>query len=144
MQDHLGAAGCRKAYRIYNVAGLLCHGLSSSASSFEVGTRLCACTGTGTGTGVPVLRLWLGHRGCVLSTLHLHVLLPPPVRSHLDRLSQLVSGGQLAVVLDPHRFVGLSAVPEAVDLLQSGASSGKVVVQLASDLPAAPGAPAKL
>jgi len=69
---------------------------------------------------------------------------PTPVRSHLERLSQLVSGGQLAVVLDPHRFVGLSAVPEAVELLQSGASSGKVVVQLSQDLPAAPGAPAKL
>jgi NADPH-dependent curcumin reductase CurA len=56
-------------------------------------------------------------------------------RSHLQRLCQLVSEGQLAVVLDPHRFVGLSAVPDAVDLLQSGASSGKVVVQLSSSLP---------
>jgi NADPH-dependent curcumin reductase CurA len=49
-----------------------------------------------------------------------------------------VSDGQLAVVLDPHKFVGLSSVPEAVDLLQSGASNGKVVVQLSHSLPVAP------
>lgn len=71
-------------------------------------------------------------------------MLPPPLpglrscRSHLQRLCQLVSDGQLAVVLDPHRFVGLAAVPEAVDLLQSGSSSGKVVVQLSSSLPDTP------
>lgn len=48
--------------------------------------------------------------------------------------------GQLAVVLDPHSFVGLAAVPDAVDLLQSGSSSGKVVVQLSSSLPDTPSA----
>jgi NADPH-dependent curcumin reductase CurA len=56
----------------------------------------------------------------------------------LQRLCALVSEGQLAVVLDPHRFVGLGAVPAAVDLLQSGSSSGKVVVQLSDRLPDAP------
>jgi NADPH-dependent curcumin reductase CurA len=59
-------------------------------------------------------------------------------RSHLQRLCQLVSDGQLAVVLDPHRFEGLPAVPEAVELLQSGSSSGKVVVQLSNSLPDGP------
>jgi NADPH-dependent curcumin reductase CurA len=49
-----------------------------------------------------------------------------------------VSDGRLAVVLDPHSFVGLAAVPEAVDLLQSGSSSGKVVVQLSNSLPDTP------
>lgn len=61
-------------------------------------------------------------------------------RDHLQRLCQLVTDGQLAVVLDPHRFVGLSEVPAAVDLLQSGNSSGKVVVQLSNRLPDAPAA----
>lgn len=41
------------------------------------------------------------------------------------------------MVLDPHRFVGLGSVPDGVQLLQSGASSGKVVVQLSEDLPVA-------
>lgn len=66
-------------------------------------------------------------------------------RSHLQRLCQLVSDGQLAVVLDTsRRFVGLSAVPDAVDLLQSGNSSGKVVVHLSTSLPDAAPAAAKL
>lgn len=56
-------------------------------------------------------------------------------RSHLQLLCQLVLDGQLAVVLDQHRYVGLSAVQDAVDLLQSGTSSGKVVVQLSNTLP---------
>ena len=33
--------------------------------------------------------------------------------------------------MDPRRFVGLEAVPDAVDHLQSGSSVGKVFVQLA-------------
>lgn len=60
-----------------------------------------------------------------------------PCRSHLSRLCGLVQSGQLAVALDSHssRFRGLAAVPDAVDRLQSGQSSGKVVVQLAEQLP---------
>jgi NADPH-dependent curcumin reductase CurA len=63
--------------------------------------------------------------------------------SHLQRLCGLVADGRLAVVLDSHRFVGLASVPDAVDLLQSGTSTGKIVVQLSEALPAA-GACAKL
>lgn len=63
-----------------------------------------------------------------------------PCRSHLQRLCALVSEGQLAVVLDPRRFVGLGTVPSAVAHLQSGSSSGKVVVQLSDRLPDAPAA----
>jgi NADPH-dependent curcumin reductase CurA len=47
-----------------------------------------------------------------------------------------VQSGQLAVALDSSRFKGLAAVPDAVQRLQSGGSSGKVVVQLADSLPA--------
>jgi len=44
--------------------------------------------------------------------------------------------------MDPRRFVGLKAVPDAVDWLQSGQSVGKVYVQLAPQLPAPAGAAA--
>jgi NADPH-dependent curcumin reductase CurA len=54
----------------------------------------------------------------------------------LARLCALVQSGQLAVALDSQQFKGLGAVPSAVQRLQSGASSGKVVVQLADSLPA--------
>jgi NADPH-dependent curcumin reductase CurA len=47
-------------------------------------------------------------------------------RQHLDKLIQLMLSGQLYVAVDARRFVGLSAVPDAVDHLQSGASMGKV------------------
>lgn len=44
--------------------------------------------------------------------------------------------------MDPRRFVGLEAVPDAVEHLQSGRSLGKVFVQLARQLP--PAAPSRL
>lgn len=65
------------------------------------------------------------------------------VRPYLQRLVDLVGAGQLAVALDPVPFTGLGAVADAVARLQSGASSGKVVVQLSRELPAV-GARAKL
>lgn len=37
--------------------------------------------------------------------------------------------------VDSTRFVGLASVPEAVNYLHSGRSSGKVVVQVAHGLP---------
>lgn len=41
--------------------------------------------------------------------------------------------------VDGRRFVGLASVPEAVEYLHSGRSSGKVVVQVANGaLPDAP------
>jgi NADPH-dependent curcumin reductase CurA len=54
----------------------------------------------------------------------------------LARLCSLVQAGQLAVALDSSQFQGLGAVPDAVQRLQSGNSSGKVVLQLAESLPA--------
>ncbi len=47
--------------------------------------------------------------------------------------------GRLRVAIDSERFVGLESVPDAVARLQSGASSGKVVVQIAAELPTAGG-----
>jgi NADPH-dependent curcumin reductase CurA len=46
-----------------------------------------------------------------------------------------VSEGRLTAAVDPVEFVGLGAVPAAVERLQSGASSGKVVVQVSAELP---------
>ena len=46
------------------------------------------------------------------------------------------------VSLDPRRFVGIESVPGAVEWLYSGQSVGKVVVQLARDMP--PAAPSRL
>lgn len=46
--------------------------------------------------------------------------------------------------MDPKRFVGLEAVPDAVEWLQSGKSLGKVYVQLPSQLPATGSARSKL
>lgn len=51
---------------------------------------------------------------------------PKLFRPHLARLLELWSTGQLNVVLDAQRFVGLEDVPAAVDRLQDGKSMGKV------------------
>jgi NADPH-dependent curcumin reductase CurA len=62
--------------------------------------------------------------------------LPPPKRRpHLDALLELVAQGRLQVAIDSARFVGVESVAAAVARLQSGASTGKVVVQLARELP---------
>ena len=37
--------------------------------------------------------------------------------------------------MDPHRFIGLDAVADAVEWLQSGRSFGKVYVQIPEALP---------
>lgn len=44
--------------------------------------------------------------------------------------------------MDAKRFVGLEAVADAVDWLQSGRSAGKVYVQIARELP--PAGPSRL
>jgi threonine dehydrogenase-like Zn-dependent dehydrogenase len=54
-------------------------------------------------------------------------------RKHLARLLDLLGSGSLQPGLDPRRFLGLDEVAEAVEYLQSGASCGKVVVQLLQD-----------
>ncbi|KAK9805373.1 hypothetical protein WJX73_007858 [Symbiochloris irregularis] len=57
------------------------------------------------------------------------------MRAHLPRLVEAWGSGRLQVSLDPRKFVGLESVPDAVDHLHSGKSMGKVVVQLAPQLP---------
>lgn len=47
---------------------------------------------------------------------------------HLDRLYNLFSSGKLKVAIDPKRFLGLTAVADAVEYLHSGKNVGKVVV----------------
>lgn len=49
-----------------------------------------------------------------------------------DRLLALFHTGQLQVWVDPQPFVGIAAIPDAVEYLLSGQSCGKVVVQLAN------------
>lgn len=51
-------------------------------------------------------------------------------RRHLAALLGALEAGKLRVALDPRRFVGLDAVFDAVDHLQSGRSVGKVVLAL--------------
>ncbi|TYI99791.1 hypothetical protein E1A91_A13G042100v1 [Gossypium mustelinum] len=49
-------------------------------------------------------------------------------KEHLARQFDLYSSGKLKVAIDPKRFLGLHSVPDAVEHLHSGRSSGKVVV----------------
>ena len=56
---------------------------------------------------------------------------------HLDRLFELHKSGQLRVEIDKEQFVGIESVPAAVQHLQGGKSSGKVVVRLHQDSGAA-------
>ncbi|TYH29407.1 hypothetical protein ES288_A01G008900v1 [Gossypium darwinii] len=51
-------------------------------------------------------------------------------KEHLLRLFRLFSSGKLKVVIDPKRFSGLHSVPDAVEYLHSGKSTGKVVVYI--------------
>jgi NADPH-dependent curcumin reductase CurA len=51
------------------------------------------------------------------------------IREHLIKLVELYRSGQLKVQIDPTEFVGLDAVPNAVEYLHSGKSLGKVVVK---------------
>jgi NADPH:quinone reductase-like Zn-dependent oxidoreductase len=65
---------------------------------------------------------------------------PPPsplCSPHLTALCELVAQGRLRAAIDTQRFVGVESAAAAVDRLQSGASSGKVVLQVAPELPAA-------
>ncbi|KAJ4847423.1 hypothetical protein Tsubulata_036301 [Turnera subulata] len=47
---------------------------------------------------------------------------------HLYKLYDIFSAGKLKVSIDPKRFMGVHAVPDAVEYLHSGKSVGKVVV----------------
>ena len=51
-------------------------------------------------------------------------------RRHLSQLYALHKAGRLAVEIDPTSFIGLEAVPRAVEHLQSGKSMGKVAVMI--------------
>ena len=66
----------------------------------------------------------------------------PQWGSHLRALSTMAASGALQVAVDgggdgegQARFVGIECVADAVDRLQGGRSSGKVVVQLSRELP---------
>ena len=56
-------------------------------------------------------------------------------RLHLTALISLLEEGKIVSALDKKIFVGIQSVPSAVEHLQSGQSSGKVVVQLAEQPP---------
>ena len=55
--------------------------------------------------------------------------------SHLSMLLALHAAGRLRVPIDGARFVGLAAAPDAVARLHGGRSSGKVTLQVATQLP---------
>ena len=65
-------------------------------------------------------------------------------RRHIGRLAGLWQAGRLRLLLDARSasFVGLEAVPCAVEWLQSGRSSGKVYVRVAAEPPPQPQLPA--
>ena len=50
--------------------------------------------------------------------------------SHLQTLIKMHNAGELVVTIDQAKFEGIESVPAAVQHLQSGHSSGKVVVLL--------------
>lgn len=81
--------------------------------------------------GLPEKLLWKSAAVCGFFLLRY----APLFRPHLAALVALHAAGRLQVAVDPKRFVGVAAVPEAVDWLQGGRSLGKVVVQLAPELP---------
>ncbi len=54
----------------------------------------------------------------------------PEVREHMVRLVELLNDGKLNPAIDPAVFQGVAAAIDAVEYLQSGANSGKVVVRL--------------
>ena len=50
-------------------------------------------------------------------------------RSHMNKLLRQHRSGSLDIAIDDAVFEGVSAVPDAVEHLQSGESMGKVVVR---------------
>eukprot|EP00899_Mesostigma_viride_P023429 jgi/Mesvir1/4270/Mv22230-RA.1 len=76
--------------------------------------------------------LWKSQQLCGFFLLHYG----QHFQAHFQRLFALYASGQLKVEVDPRLFVGIESVADAVDHLQSGRSSGKVVVQIARDVPA--------
>lgn len=53
---------------------------------------------------------------------------PDEIPVHIARLFELVEAGQLSTMVDPTEFLGVDAITDAVDHLQSGRNRGKVVV----------------
>ena len=92
------------------------------------------------GAGFPELLLWRGATATGFFLLH-HLAKAP---RHLAALERRLEAGKLQVRVDDgssgeggKKFEGLESVSDAVEWLQSGKSSGKVVVRLSSDpLPA--------
>ena len=89
------------------------------------------------GAGFPELLLWRGATATGFFLLH-HLSKAP---RHLAALERRLAYGKLKVAVDDGRsrgngekFEGIESVAEAVEWLQSGGSSGKVVVRLAREL----------
>ena len=87
----------------------------------------------GGGGGLPELLLW--RSGTAWGFFLLHHLSRAP--RHLAALERKLASGKLRVAVDDgsgrgpgKRFEGVESVAEAVEWLQSGRSSGKVVVRL--------------
>lgn len=55
-------------------------------------------------------------------------------KRHLHQLSTMIAAGQLQSIVDPQTFVGLEAVPDAIDYLYQGKNVGKIVIDLAPEL----------
>ena len=62
-------------------------------------------------------------------------------RPHLELHAAVLPVCATVPQMDPKRFIGLEAVPDAVEWLQTGRSVGKVYVQIAPQLPTAAARP---
>jgi NADPH-dependent curcumin reductase CurA len=82
-------------------------------------------------SGLPEKLLWKAARVCGFFLLRYAPLWAP----HLRALANLQRAGRLVAAVDGERFVGLESAAAAVARLQSGASAGKVVLQVARELP---------
>ena len=51
------------------------------------------------------------------------------------RLYEMFEQGRIRAVIDPVPFSGLESIPDAIDHMLSGRSTGKVVVKIAKDMP---------
>lgn len=54
---------------------------------------------------------------------------------HFNMLQDLYREGKITIALDPSRFQGIDSIYNAIDMLHSGKTQGKVIVRLAHDNP---------
>lgn len=59
---------------------------------------------------------------------------PEQFKRHMTQLTRMIGEGRLKSIVDPHTFIGLEEIPDAIDYLYKGSNVGKVVVDLAPEV----------